>query len=217
LVNLRRARWTGLIQIAAYGAAQGWKDPKPVDRDNAVAWRPDFRRLTFVCTKAVQIRDRLPGKERPVGLEGLPLGGKFTYRWRMKQLQALTPVTIRKPFAAYAQGTHVPAGAEWVFTSGQLGITPDDTIPEGARAQAELCFAACAAVLAEAGFDKADTVRINAFVTDRAHMAGYMQARDAWCAGLARLPASTLVIVSGFTRPEFVVEVEVTAARLPPG
>ena len=131
------------------------------------------------------------------------------------RLSALVPRSIRPPFAAYAHGTHVPAGAEWVFTSGQLGIAPDDRVPPDARAQAELCFAACEAILADAGFVRADAVRINAFVTDRAHMAGYMAARDAWCAGFARLPASTLVIVSGFTRPEFLVEVEVTAARLP--
>jgi enamine deaminase RidA (YjgF/YER057c/UK114 family) len=130
-------------------------------------------------------------------------------------LRALFPSSIRPPFAAYAHGTHVPPFAEWVFASGQLGITVDDEIPEDARAQAELCFAACDAILAEAGFTRGDTVRINAFVTDRAHMAGYMAARDAWWAGLERLPASTLVIVSGFTRPEFKVEVEVTAARLP--
>jgi len=43
-------------------------------------------------------------------------------------------------------------------------------------------------------------------------MAGYMAVRDRWLEGLETLPASTLVIVSGFTRPEFVVEVEVTAA-----
>ena len=132
------------------------------------------------------------------------------------RLTALLPAALRPPFAAYAHGTHVPAGAEWVFTSGQLGITADEVVPADARAQAELCFAACAAILAEAGFSPADTVRINAVVTDRAQMAGYMAARDAWCAGMARLPASTLVIVSGFTRPEFKVEVEVTAARLPP-
>lgn len=127
--------------------------------------------------------------------------------------KALLPTTIRPPFAAYAHGTHVPAGSEWVLTSGQLGIAQDDDVPSDARAQADLCFAACAAILAEAGFDKADTVRINAFVTDRAHMGGYMAARDAWCAGMRRLPASTLVIVAGFTRPEFLVEVEVTAAQ----
>jgi len=133
----------------------------------------------------------------------------------MPSLTALTPATIRPPFAAYAHGTHVPAGAEWVFTSGQLGVTPDDQIPEDPRAQAEICFAACDAILMEAGLDRFDTVRINAFVTDRAYMQGYMAARDAWCEGMVRLPASTLVIVSGFTRPEFKVEVEVTAARLP--
>lgn len=130
-------------------------------------------------------------------------------------LRALAPASIRPPFAAYAHGTSVPAGAQWVFTSGQLGITSNDEIPVDAEAQADLCFAACEAILSEAGFDKGDTVRINAFVTDRAHMAGYMASRDAWCAGMTRLPASTLVIVSGFTRPEFKVEVEVTAARLP--
>ena len=128
-------------------------------------------------------------------------------------LRALLPSAIRAPFAAYAHGTYVPAGAAWVYTSGQLGVTVDDIIPQDVRAQADLCFAACEAILTEAGFAKTDAVRINAFVTDRAHMAGYMAARDAWCAGMARLPASTLVIVSGFTRPEFKVEVEVTAAR----
>jgi enamine deaminase RidA (YjgF/YER057c/UK114 family) len=132
------------------------------------------------------------------------------------RLTAIVPGSVRPPFAAYSHGTHVPAGAEWVFTSGQLGIMPDDTIPESAEAQADLCFATIDAILQEAGFDRADTVRINAFVTDRAHMGGYMAARDRWCAGMARLPASTLVIVAGFTRPDFKVEVEVAAARLPP-
>ena len=42
-------------------------------------------------------------------------------------------------------------------------------------------------------------------------MAGYMAARDAWLASVPHLPASTLMIVSGFTRPEFVVEIEVVA------
>ena len=71
---------------------------------------------------------------------------------------------------------------------------------------------AVAAILAEAGAGPADVVRINAFVTDRAHMADYMAARDRWLAGVTRLPASTLMIVSGFTRPEFLVEVEAGAA-----
>jgi enamine deaminase RidA (YjgF/YER057c/UK114 family) len=129
-------------------------------------------------------------------------------------MKSLSPTTIRPPFGAYAHGVEVPGAARLVVTSGQLGLRADDTLPDGARAQADQCFANCAAILAEAGMGPADVIRINAFVTDRAHMAGYMAARDAWLSGVTRLPASTLVIVSGFTRPEFLVEVEVTAARL---
>jgi enamine deaminase RidA (YjgF/YER057c/UK114 family) len=55
-------------------------------------------------------------------------------------------------------------------------------------------------------------MRINAYVTDRSHMQGYMAARDLWIVGLDPPPASTLMIVSGFTRPEFMVEIEALAA-----
>jgi enamine deaminase RidA (YjgF/YER057c/UK114 family) len=38
-----------------------------------------------------------------------------------------------------------------------------------------------------------------------------MAARDRWVTG--EPPASTLMVVAGFTRPEFKVEIEVVAAR----
>ena len=129
-------------------------------------------------------------------------------------MRMLAPATIRPPFAAYAHGVEVPPGARLVVTSGQLGARADDSVPDDAGAQAALCFDNIAAILAEAGMGPADVIRINAFVTDRAHMRPYMDARDAWLMGVTRLPASTLVIVSGFTRPEFKVEVEVTAAAV---
>jgi len=127
-------------------------------------------------------------------------------------MRPLNPAAIRPPFARYAHGIEVPAGHRLVVTSGQLGVRPDDTVAEDARGQADQCFANIAAILAEAGMGPENVIRINAFVTDRAEMAGYMAARDAWLAGVEVPPASTLVIVSGFTRPEFKVEVEVTAA-----
>jgi len=122
----------------------------------------------------------------------------------------LTPKSIRPPFARYSHGVEVPAGKRLVLCSGQLGIGPDDSIPEDAGAQAELCFSNIAAVLAEAGLGLKDIVRINAFLTDRTHMRPYMAVRDRLVADPS--PASTLMIVSGFTRPEFKVEIEVIAA-----
>jgi enamine deaminase RidA (YjgF/YER057c/UK114 family) len=122
----------------------------------------------------------------------------------------LTPNSIKPPFARYSHGVEVPSGARLVFCSGQLGIAADDFVPEDAGAQTELCFANIAAILGEAGLGLRDIVRINAYVTDRAYLRPYMDVRD-------RLfehpePASTLMIVSGFAREEFKVEIEVVAA-----
>jgi enamine deaminase RidA (YjgF/YER057c/UK114 family) len=98
-----------------------------------------------------------------------------------------------------------------VFCSGQLGIAPDDIVPGGVSAQAERCFENIKAILAEAGLGLENIVRINAFVTRREDMKEYMAVRDRYVSDPP--PASTLVIVSGFTRPEFLVEVEVTAVE----
>lgn len=124
----------------------------------------------------------------------------------------LEPKTIRAPFGAYSHGISVPAGWRLVVTSGQLGETATHTVPEDVTGQAQICFHNITAILAEAQMRPADVIRINAFVTRRADFAAYMAVRDRWLAGTGALPASTLVIVTGFTRPEFLVEVEVTAA-----
>ncbi|MEM7213090.1 MAG: RidA family protein [Pseudomonadota bacterium] len=124
----------------------------------------------------------------------------------------LSPDCIRPPFANYSHGIEVPAGHRIVVLSGQLGVNVEDNAPEDPGAQTAICFGNVDAILAEAGMTRSNVVRINAYVTDRLHMAGYMVERDRWITGLDPAPASTLMIVSGFTRPEFKVEIEVIAA-----
>jgi enamine deaminase RidA (YjgF/YER057c/UK114 family) len=126
-------------------------------------------------------------------------------------LRHLIPSGIRTPFAKYSHAVEIKAGARLLLCSGQLGIAVDDHIPESTEAQAILCFEAIGECLAKAGMGFSDLVRINAYVTDRAHMAPYMQVRDRYVSMPA--PASTLMIVGGFTRPEFTVEVEALAAK----
>jgi enamine deaminase RidA (YjgF/YER057c/UK114 family) len=122
----------------------------------------------------------------------------------------LTPKTVKAPVARYSQGVEVPAGTRLVLCSGQVAAAPDGTVPDDVTGQTELCFRNVAAVLAEAGLGLKDIVRINAFVTDRAYLNDYMAVRDRLVSDPP--PASTLMIVSGFARPEFKVEVEVIAA-----
>lgn len=122
----------------------------------------------------------------------------------------LVPASIHPPFSAYSHGAMVEGPARIVFCSGQLGIAADGTIPPDCAGQAKLCFENIRAVLNEAGMDLPDIVRINTYVTGREHLAAYMKVRNALFSD--PLPASTLMVVSGLARPEFMVEIEAVAA-----
>lgn len=131
-------------------------------------------------------------------------------RFFMKKI--FNPPSVRRPFGNYNHGLLVPPGASLLITSGQLGIGLDEKVPEDVTAQAELCFEAIKAILGDAEMSFADVIRISGFVTKREDFPAYMAVRDRFT--LDPKPVSTLIIVSGFTRPEFLVEVEVTAAKV---
>ena len=124
--------------------------------------------------------------------------------------EPLNPTQIHPPFAPYSHGMVVPAGQRLVFCSGQLGIDADKIVPPDCEGQTRICFDNIGAILAEAGLSLANIVRINAYVTGREHLAAYMAVRNTLFA--EPYPASTLMLVSGFARPEFVVEIEAIAA-----
>ena len=126
--------------------------------------------------------------------------------------RTLAPATIRKPFASYSHGLIVPPGATMLFSSGQLGVGPDDHVPDDIEAQCVLCFENLRAILNEGGMDFADVVRFTTFVTERSAFPIVGAVRSRYAPGNAF--TSTLVIVSGFTRPEFKVEIEITAAKV---
>ncbi|MGA8446211.1 MAG: RidA family protein [Roseiarcus sp.] len=126
-------------------------------------------------------------------------------------MRRFNPDTIHPPFAKYAHAVEVEAGARMVFCSGQLGIGRDGVIPDDVEAQARLCFRAIQAVLGEAAMSLGDLVRLNAYVVSAQYLGGYMKVRDEFVGNPP--PASTLIVVQGFARPEFKVEIEAVAAR----
>ncbi len=129
-------------------------------------------------------------------------------------IEAFSPSSIAAPFGLYSHGISVTNPTRFLFTSGQLAINPsskgDAIIPESALDQARVCFNNLRKILAEASMTPANVIRIGAYVTDREYFAEYMRARDEFVEGDP--PVSTLLIVSGFTRAEFKVEVEIVAA-----
>ncbi|MEM7643350.1 MAG: RidA family protein [Pseudomonadota bacterium] len=125
---------------------------------------------------------------------------------------ALMPDGIAPPFGAYSNGIAAPASG-LIVTSGQLGLAHDGTCPADVTGQAELCLAAIDAILRAGGATRADILRLNAYVTRREDFPAWMATRDAWLAEVPVKPASTLMIVTGFTRPDFLVEVEAIARK----
>ena len=122
----------------------------------------------------------------------------------------LAPPGIHPAFSNYNHGIEIVSRSRLVFCSGQVGISADAAIPTDCAGQARICFDNIRATLAEAGMDLAHIVRLNAYVTAREHLKPYMEVRNSLFA--EPYPASTLMIVAGFARPDFLVEVEAVAA-----
>ena len=94
-----------------------------------------------------------------------------------------------------------------IMVAGTAPIEPDGTTTPGdAAAQMERCCAIIAQAIADLGGDIADTVRTCIYLTDRADFASVAAVHGKWFGG-AR-PACTTLIVSGFIRPEWLVEIE---------
>jgi 2-iminobutanoate/2-iminopropanoate deaminase len=163
------------------------------------AWKARYRNKSIRNIQQ-KVNVAMPIRDRDQQTDGHP---------RPMQRLAINPTAIQAPLASYSHGLLCPAPGRMLFASGQLGVAPDGQIPEDIEAQAVLCFENIKAILAEAGMDFSHVVRFGGFVTDRAHFPVYGAVRSRYVSGNAF--ASTLVIVTGFTRPEFKVEVEVTA------
>ena len=116
----------------------------------------------------------------------------------------MAKMAINAPEAPAAVGPYVHAvkANGFVFTSGQLGLTPDGTLPEGIVAQTEQSLKNIGAVLKAAGLGYEDVVKTTIFVADMNDFAtvneiyskyftGEAPARS--CVQAAKLPKGGLV------------------------
>ena len=78
----------------------------------------------------------------------------------------MTPVTASGAPAAIGPYVHAVAVGDLLFTSGQIPLTLDGTMPEGIAAQTEQVFDNLAAVLVAAGTGLDRVVKATVFVTD---------------------------------------------------
>ena len=108
----------------------------------------------------------------------------------------LSPDGVAPPFGSYSHAVQVEPGRRWLHVSGQVGVAPDDFMRE---------------IEFNSGMTLDDIVKVNVFLTRPEDVTPYRVARDEALQG--RKPASTLLVVQALASPDWLVEIELIAAR----
>ena len=128
--------------------------------------------------------------------------------------ELINPKGVPAPLGAYTQTIRVPADAEWLLISGQVGLDAKGKLRAGIDKQAEQVFRNILAALKGAGMSPQDLVKFTVYLTDSRHVADYRAAREK-IIGNDTLPTSTLLIVAGLASPDMLIEIEAWAAKGP--
>ena len=121
------------------------------------------------------------------------------------------PAEIAPPIGAYSHGIEVPAGARTLHISGQVGITPEGKVAAGIEAQTEAALNNILGILKAAGMGVEDLVKMTTFLIDANDIAKVRTARMRVLG--SHRPASTLLVISRLAAPEYLIEIEATAAK----
>jgi 2-iminobutanoate/2-iminopropanoate deaminase len=111
----------------------------------------------------------------------------------------------------YAQAVKVTGAQTILFLAGQVAYTADGGVahPGDFKAQARACLEALKAQVEAGGGTMANIVKVNTYVTDLRYRPDYAAVREAFFG--RKLPASTMVGVSGLAHPDYLIEVEAIA------
>jgi enamine deaminase RidA (YjgF/YER057c/UK114 family) len=123
-------------------------------------------------------------------------------------IERIQPEGLTKP-TAY---THVVRSGNLVFLAGQTAVDASgNLVGKGdIAAQADQVFRNLRTALASVGADFGNVVKITTFLTRREDIEGYRAARAKHIP--TDMPASTLLFISGLANPDYLIEVEATAA-----
>ena len=114
-------------------------------------------------------------------------------------LKRFNPKKIAPPNSpAYHHGIEVTSNMRWLVLAGQVGKNPDGSVPPSFEKQCENCWDNIFAILAEGGMGREDIPANRAI-------------REKKMGSIA--PASTLLVISGLATPEFLIEIDVLAAK----
>ena len=120
-------------------------------------------------------------------------------------------IGVARQIGSYSDGVETPQGARWLYTSGTPGLAADGTLPDDITGQAEIAWTHIVTLLERAGMTVHHLVKVTQYLTRPEDIPAYTKVRKR-VLGDAR-PAFMLLVVPRLVRPEFLLEVEVIAAK----
>jgi enamine deaminase RidA (YjgF/YER057c/UK114 family) len=132
----------------------------------------------------------------------------------MAGIEIFNPPEMGAVLGPYSQIARVRA-SEFIFIAGQVGADASGRIAEGFAAQCEQVHANIAAALTSVGADWSNVVQFTSYLVSADDIAAYRAYREQTYPGFfpgGRYPTNTLLVIDRLVKPEFLLEVQATAA-----
>jgi enamine deaminase RidA (YjgF/YER057c/UK114 family) len=120
-------------------------------------------------------------------------------------------IGVARQIGAYSDAIEVGPNLRWLLTSGTPGLATDGDLPKDISGQAELAWKHVISMLEQAGMTVADIVKVTQYLTRAEDIAAYGKVRTRFLGDVR--PAAMLLVIPQLFRPEFLLEVEIVAAK----
>jgi 2-iminobutanoate/2-iminopropanoate deaminase len=148
-----------------------------------------------------------PARKQPTGaiLELFPLKGAS------KMTHTIHDIGVASRIGTYSDAIEAGPNLRWLLTSGTPGLSATGNLPKDITGQAERAWEHVVRNLERAGMTVADVVKVTQYLTRAEDIPAYGTVRSRFLAD-AR-PASMLLVIPQLVRSEFLVEIEIVAAK----
>jgi 2-iminobutanoate/2-iminopropanoate deaminase len=120
-------------------------------------------------------------------------------------------IGVARQIANYSDAIEVRPNLRWLFTSGTPGLSTDGNLPADITGQAELAWGHVICMLEKSSMTVSDIVKATHYLTRAQDIPAYGKVRTRFLGDIR--PASMLLIVPQLVWPEFLLEIEIVAAK----
>jgi enamine deaminase RidA (YjgF/YER057c/UK114 family) len=120
-------------------------------------------------------------------------------------------IRVARQIGTCSDAVEVAPNMRWLMTSGMPGLGADGRLPVDIESQSEIAWGNIVSVLRKADMTVHDVVKVTEYLVRPEDISACAKVKELFLGDVR--PASTLLIVGQLARPEFLVAVEVVAAK----